>query len=181
MLPILLFFHPQLPLICHIRAEADGCFLISRDAGHQFAVGKDFPGIQHPGLQKFRLRISCQAGTAGQTAAVAFGGKWDGEFQRPDAALRLRRIQHCDTDCAGDLRLSVPQLPAVYVDLSVGCDDTGDVRAVVRHDGLRRLLLGQGQFSPCLICVQARFFQFQIHEGSLPFPAVHVLLYEPPG
>lgn len=39
-----------------------------------------------------------------------------------------------------------------------------------RNNGFCGLLLRQYQLSACLICVQARFFQFQFHEGFLPFP-----------
>ena len=63
-------------------------------------------------------------------------------------------------------------------------DDAGNIGAVIRHNGLRRLLLGQGEFPSRFLGVQGHFFQFQFHEGLLPFPAIHkihVLVYEPPG
>ena len=152
--------------------------------GHQLAVGEDLPGVQHPGLQKLRLGLRRQVLAARQGPAVALDGEGYGKLQGADAALPVRRVEHRDPDGAGELRLPVPQFPAVKVDLPIRLNDAGDIGAVVRHDGLRRLLLGERQLPARLIGVQRHFFQFQFHNRTPSFPGryrIHVLLYAPPG
>ena len=130
-------------------------------------MGEDLAGVQHPGLQKLRLRVRQQRRAVRQTASVGLHREGHGKFQGPDAPLPLRRVQHRHPDGAGDLCPAVPHLPAVQEHLARGLDDPRNVRTVVRHDGLRCLLLSQCQLSRRLIGVEAGLFQFQFH-GS-PF------------
>ena len=164
MLLLLPLLHAQRLLRLHVCAEAQRRLLVSGDMCDQLAVCKDLPWIQHPGLQKFRLRLRRQIQAARQTAAVALHREGHGELQRADAALPVGGVQHRYPDRAGELRLSVPQLPAVEIDLSISLDDPRDIWTVVRHDGLSRLLLCQYQLTACLIGIQACFFQIQFHQ-----------------
>ena len=157
---LLPLFNLQAVVPLHICAEAQGTPLKTGDPGNQLAVGKDLPGIQHPGFQKLDFRIGQQVHAPCQASAVALGGKGHGKFQYPDAALPLWGVQHRHPYRAGDLRLAVPQLPAVQKDLALCFDDPGNIRAVVRYNGLRGFLLGQRQLTACLIGVQTGCFQF---------------------
>ena len=136
---------------------------VAGQARHQLAVGKDLAGIQRPRLQKLRLRLRQQRHTLRHGLRVRLGGKRHGKFQRAHAALAVRRVEDRHPHGAGDLRLSVPQLPAVEIDPALRVDDAGDVGTVVRHDRLRRLLLRQRQLAARLIGVEAVLFQFQFH------------------
>ena len=167
MLLFLLFFDAQLRPCLHVRTDPQGPALEAGEAGHQLAVCEHLPGIQHPGLQKLRLCLCQQDGTIGKAAAVALRGERHGKFQGSDASLPLRRVQHRHPDRSGDRSPAVPELPAVEKHPARGLNDPCNVRAVVRHDGLRRLLLGQCQLGARLIGVEAGLFQFQFH-GS-PF------------
>ena len=89
----------------------------------------------------------------------------DYEYDRLNRRLEELEAEH--PDGAGDLCPAVPHLPAVEEHLARGLDDPRNVRTVVRHDGLRCLLLSQCQLSRRLIGVEAGLFQFQFH-GS-PF------------
>ena len=130
-------------------------------------MGEDLPGIEQTGLQQLRPGLRRQGGALRQGVGVPLGGKGDGELQCPDAALPVGSIEDADPHGAGDLRPAVPDLPAVEEHRALGLDDPGDVRAVVRHDGLRRLLLGQNQLTAAVISLKAIFLQFQFH-GHLP-------------
>ena len=155
-LPLL---NAQLRPCLHIRGKAQGPALVSGEAGHQLAVGEHLPGIQHPGLQKLRLRLRQQGRAVRQAAAVGLCSEGHGKFQGADAPLPLRGVQHCHPHGAGDRPPAVPEFPAVKEHLARGLDDP--------RDGLRRLLLGQRHLSARLIGVEAGLFQFQFH-GS-PF------------
>ena len=178
---LLSFFHAEGIICRNICAEAKWCLLVAGHTCHQLAVCKDLAGIQHSSLQKFCFCVCHQIDASWQAAVVAFNRKRHRKLQRANAALAIRRIQHSHAHRAGDFGFSVPQLPAVYVDLSGSFNNTGNIRTVIRYDGFRGFFLCKSQFSACLVYIQGLFFQFQFHEGFLPFPAVHVLLYEPPG
>ena len=164
MLLFLLFFDAQLRPCLHVRTDPQGPALEAGEAGHQLAVCEHLPGIQHPGLQKLRLCLCQQDGTIGKAAAVALRGERHGKFQGSDASLPLRRVQHRHPDRSGDRSPAVPELPAVEKHPARGLNDPCDVRAVVRHNGLRRLLLGQ-----CQLGARGRSFSIPVPWFALPF------------
>ena len=135
---------------------------------HQLAAGEDLPGIQHPAFQQFNLRLRRYMGAPGQPFALRRKGH--GEFQRPDAGLILRCVEDRHPDGAGD---AVLLCAAVETDHSLCRNDPGDVRAVIRDDGLRCLLLGQRLWLSQFVCIQTLLFQFKFHVGILPFRSVY--------
>ena len=48
-------------------------------------MGEDLAGVQHPGLQKLRLRVRQQRRAVRQTASVGLHREGHGKFQGPDA------------------------------------------------------------------------------------------------
>ena len=94
---------------------------------------------------------------------IAAAYREEGELQGPNAALPFRGVQDSNPDSAGQLCPSLPQLSAMQADHPFRGDDTGDIRTVVWHNGLRCLLLGQCGFRPGVITIIAGCFQFQFH------------------
>ena len=163
MLLLLPLLHAKGRLGLYICTKGQLRFLVGSEPCDKLTMGENLSGIQHPGLYEFRFCFCCQTSTASQSPAIALYRKGHGKFQGADAALSIRGIQHCHPYSAGYLCLSVPQLPAVYVHFALCFNHTGNIRTIIRNNGFCGLLLRQYQLSACLICVQARFFQFQFH------------------
>lgn len=72
-----------------------------------------------------------------------------------DAGLILRRVEDRHPDGAGD---AVLLCAAVETDHSLRRNDPGDVRAVIRDDGLRSLLLRQRLRLSQFVCIQTLLF-----------------------
>ena len=172
---LLPFFYAEPILSLQIGTEAQRRLLVARQTGHQLTVREYFPWIQHPRFQKFRPGIRFQKHTVSQHPIVAFNSEWHGKFQCTDAALSIRGVQHCDPYRTGDRCLAVPKFPAVDADLPIGCDNTRNIRTIVRHDDLCGLLLGQRYFPAALIMIQGRFFQLQFHKN--PFLSRQFMSY----
>ena len=121
--------------------------------GHQLAAGEYLPGIQHPAFQQLDLRLHHYMGAPGQPFPLRRKGH--GEFQCPDAGLILRRVEDRHPDGAGD---AVLLCAAVEADHALRRNDPGDVRAVIRNDGLRGLLLRQRLRLSQFVCIQTLLF-----------------------
>ena len=153
------FFYAQLLLRFNIRTKKHLGFLVACEAAHQLTAGKDFSWIQHSGLQRCYFYFCRQMTALRKASPLTTGSKGHGELHCAQPFFPIWGIEHADAYCSPHLRSAVPQFPAMQVYSAVSPYDPGNVRTIIRYDGLCCFLLGQSHGPGSLKGIQAALFQ----------------------